>query len=55
MSPCVGCGAEGLDADRHGAECEDCGRAVLCCPACVASGIWPTCTDCFDVAHDDRL
>ena len=29
MSTCVCCGVEGLDADRHGVECVDCGRAVL--------------------------
>ena len=52
---CVGCGVAGLIADRHRAECVDCAATVMCCPECVKSGIWPTCTVCFDTAHDDRL
>ena len=50
---CVGCGVEYLGDDERAA-CTECGRIVGFCRQCADDGIWPTCTDCFDVAHDER-
>ena len=50
--PCTGCGIEVLEDD--GAECTDCGKAIVACSECVTDGAWLTCTECFDAAHDER-
>ena len=49
---CAGCGIKVLEDD--GAECTDCGKAVVACSECVEAGAWLTCTECFDAAHDGR-
>ena len=46
---CAGCGVEVLQDD--GAECSECGKAVIACQECVESGVWLTCTACYDAAH----
>lgn len=50
---CAGCGVELLEDD--GAECTDCGKAVVACSECVDTDACLICTECFDGAHDERL
>ena len=50
--PCVGCGVELLEDD--GAECTDCGKAVVACSECVDTDACLICTECFDGTHDEQ-
>ena len=43
---CVGCGT--VVIEETAARCSECGTGVRTCEACMESGVWLTCTACFD-------